>query len=152
VTGFDLDDLDSAFATAGNRKPVSELPHPDVPNGFYTLTFPCGTHKTFRIATQQQGPMAGRRIVSLLIGPQNTDDYESVGEIVRLDPPGIAPWKKFKGKKVGEYLDLLWAMLKGEKIEDHELIVSKRCLRCNRPLTTPESVARGIGPECERKG
>jgi hypothetical protein len=26
--------------------------------------------------------------------------------------------------------------------------LSKRCLRCNRTLTTPESLERGIGPEC----
>jgi hypothetical protein len=27
-----------------------------------------------------------------------------------------------------------------------------RCLRCNRPLTTPESIRRGIGPICAEGG
>ena len=29
--------------------------------------------------------------------------------------------------------------------------MSTRCTRCNRPLTDPESVARGMGPVCARK-
>lgn len=27
-----------------------------------------------------------------------------------------------------------------------------RCCRCGKELTTPESIARGIGPECAKKG
>lgn len=142
-------DLDDAFETAGRRKPVADLPQPWLPNGVYTLVFPCGTHKTIRVHTQIGGPMAGKRILSLLIGPVNTDDFEAFGE---LTPAGLWIWKRWKGKKPDEYAHLLWVLMKGEKIEGHDVMLSKKCLRCNRPLTTPESLARGIGPECEKRG
>jgi hypothetical protein len=32
-----------------------------------------------------------------------------------------------------------------------ECLHSNKCGRCARPLTTPESIARGIGPECWNK-
>lgn len=144
-----LSDLDSAFETAGQRKPVAELPQPWLPNGLFTLTFPCGTHKTIRIHTQQLGNMAGKRILSLLIGPQNTDDFEGIAE---LTPAGVWVWKRWKGKKPDEYAQLLWSLMKGEELEGHSVLVSKKCMRCNRPLSTPESIERGIGPECEKKG
>ena len=35
-----------------------------------------------------------------------------------------------------------------EKGRNYKLFVSTRCMVCNRKLTTPESVERGIGPEC----
>jgi len=143
-----LADLDDAFADAARRKPVAALPHPWLANGTFTVTFPCGTHKTIRLHTQQLGAMAGRRIFSLLIGPDNTTDYEGIGE---LTPAGPWAWKRWKGKKPDEYLQLLWLLLKGEKIEGHEVAASKTCLRCNRPLTDPTSIRDNLGPECRRK-
>lgn len=38
-----------------------------------------------------------------------------------------------------------------ERIEA-ELVAAGRCRRCGRLLTDPESVSRGIGPDCESKG
>ena len=143
-----LADLDDIAESAGQRRPVADLPQPWLPNGFFTLCFPCGTHKTIRVHTQQAGPLAGKRLLSLLIGPVNTDDYERFAE---LTPAGVWVWKSFKNKKHAEYAELLWSLKKGEVIEGHEVMVSKRCMRCNKTLTTPESVETGIGPECRRK-
>lgn len=36
--------------------------------------------------------------------------------------------------------------------KNYILWISTRCMRCNRALTNPESVAAGIGPECSNKG
>lgn len=146
-----LADLDDDFAAAGKRKPVAELPQQWLANGRYTVAFPCGTHKTLRIHTEQLGAMAGKRIVSLLIGPDNSHDFEKVGELTSLDPPGVRAWKRWKGKKPDEYMQLLWLLLKGEKIEGHEVMASRTCLRCNKPLATPRSLETGLGPECEKK-
>lgn len=37
------------------------------------------------------------------------------------------------------------------KIKDTSLPPMKRCYVCNRLLTDPESVKRGVGPECLEK-
>lgn len=146
-----LADLDDDFATAGQRKPVTELPQQWLANGVFTLTFPCGTHKTLRIHTQQLGTMAGKRVISLLIGPDNTNDYESFAELTPSDVTPVWVWKRWKGKKPDEYAHLLWLLLKGEQIEGHELVRSSTCLRCNRLLTDPKSCADNLGPECRKK-
>jgi len=145
-----LADLDDDFATALKRKPVSTLPRPEIPNCRVTIRFPCGTHKTFRIHTQQVGVRAGRRFVSLLIGPDNSTDFEEFAELTTA-AAGIVVYRRWRGKKPEEYGAILWSMLNGEAIEDHELLVSRNCLRCNRTLTTPEAVKRGIGDECWKK-
>ncbi len=142
-----LADLDDDFATAGRRKPVATLPQQWLANGIYTIRFSCGTHKTIRVHTQQLGPMAGRRLLSLLIGPDNSTDYETFAE---LTPYGVFVWKRFKNARQAAYAELLMLLAKGEKIEDHELMVSKRCMRCNRLLTDDVSITAGLGPECRR--
>lgn len=121
-------------------------------NGFYTLTFPDGSHRTFRISTRPaKGKFApGKRVISILIGPDNTSDYEMVGFV---EERGITIWRSklngAGGGKLQEYAAILWDLaVNGEVIEGYELAVSRRCLKCNRPLTDPESIERGIGPVC----
>lgn len=120
-------------------------------NGYYTLTCPDGSRKTFRISTKPLNSKfaPGRRIISLLIGPQNTSDYEGFGFV---DEAGIHVWKSKRGAKLERYASVIWSLAIGEAIEDYQLVVSRRCLRCNRLLTTPESIARGIGPMCNEMG
>lgn len=137
-----LDDFDADAATTAAQ--------PTIPNGVWTISFPCGTHKTLRIHTQRSGPLRGRRLVSLLIGPQNTDDYETIGELIPAEP-GYFVWKRWQGKRPGDYIGLLVLMARGEVLEGHGLLASKTCLVCNRPLTTPTSLARLIGDECFRR-
>lgn len=125
-----------------------------LPNGYYTLTLPCGSHRTLRVHTEQHGAFAGRRLVGLLIGPANTSDYEDFGFV---EPGGIKPWKRFVNAKQAGYAGLLWDLMRpaaegGGPVEGCSVLLSKRCLVCNRPLTTPESYERGIGPTCAKRG
>src|SRR5262245_51390598 len=89
-----LAELDDGFESALKRKPVAALPQPGIPNGYFTITFPCGSHRTLRIHTQQLGQMAGKRIVSLLIGPENSTDYEAFAELTPI-PGGVQVWKRW---------------------------------------------------------
>jgi len=146
-----LADCEDRIESIGQRKPVAELPQQWLVNGFATIAFPCGTHKTLRIHTQKGGPFAGKRLVSLLIGPDNTMDYEAFGELIPAESV-VWVWKRWKGTRIADYAELLVTMARGEKVEGHELLISAHCLRCNRILTTPESIAKGIGPECEKRG
>lgn len=141
VTNSEHEDWDDAFA-------VPVIPKTSViANGYYTLKFPCGTHRTFRVFTKKATAKfsPGQRIIAMLIGPDNTNDYEQFGFV---DDNGIKIWKRFIGKKQEEYARLIWMLATGCEAKGYELLVSKRCLRCNRVLTDPVSLERGIGPEC----
>lgn len=168
IAAVATDDLDLAFAEAGNVRPrqgkkesggagaadgpppgftvdVGKLGPSWLPNGYYTLTFPCGSHRTLRVYTQQNGLFAGRRLAALLIGPDRSKDTEDFAFVVSSGPK---VWKRFRGHKQEEYIRLLWDLAQGEEIEGHKLLLAKKCLICNRDLTTPESHKLGIGPIC----
>lgn len=123
-------------------------------NGTFTVHNPAtGEHRTFKVSTVQQGDLEGRRIVALLTGPDNTNSYTGFG-FVRPDGQ-VQVWRSKRAQagqpatqweRYGRFLQHLDAM-----VETHSLQVdaSTRCRKCNRPLTTPESIASGIGPVCE---
>ena len=138
-------DFDDAFGTPAAPIDAGSLACPEVPNGFFTLTLPCGSHRTFRVRTERNGRLRGQRTVALLIGPDNSGDYEPFGQ---LAPGGVAVWKRFAHARQAELAAILWALWHGELIEGHDLLVSRRCMACNRPLTDPESILTGFGPSC----
>ncbi len=120
-----------------------------------TLTSPkTGDHRTFKIATvrNEKSPLFGKRVVSLLTGPDNQADYDGFGFVL---PDGtIKVWNRLKGNgepsDFEKFADLLacpnyWAA-KGVMYE-----FSLKCRRCGRPLTVPSSLATGYGPICITK-
>ena len=120
-------------------------------NGTYTVTFPDESHRTFRIHTKRQTAKfaPGQRLVSLLIGADNERDYKPFAFI---DDAGIRVWRKYRGTQFDDYARILWALVAGmdgrPDISGHSLSVAGTCLVCNRLLTDPESIARGVGPHC----
>lgn len=134
--------------------PTTHQPAAGVYNGIYTLFNPAsGQHRTFRIRTWVQDDGHEARVVGLLTGPENTTDYTDFG-FVRDDGRGIVVWKKWRG--IGEYeayARCFWSMLvdgpQGPYASRGVTVrASRTCLRCNRVLTTPESIRDGMGPEC----
>ena len=136
----------------------------DIPNGIYTITNEAGKHITLRVHTKQGGKYKGSRQVSLLVGPDNTKDYDGFGFV--RDNGTIYLWKNKRGNKLAWYAKLLeraaveinniiafddpkfkadFTFLKGRK---YTVLLSKKCKRCNRPLTDPESIQVGLGPVC----
>lgn len=122
------------------------------PNGFFTLVFPDGSHKTFRVRTRRVDSdfAPGQRTVGLLIGPDNSHDYE---DFAFIDDQGIRLWRSRSTAKLQDYALLLWQLVvqnggDAATTPGYRVEVSKRCLCCNRRLTTPESIVYGIGPEC----
>lgn len=124
-------------------------------NGIFTLCLPDGSHRTFRIATQYPGSwMEGKRCMGLLVGPHNDipGDYE---KFAFVDEFGIHVWKSLRGtqdkpSKHKEYADIIWRIASGETVEGYELLESRHCIKCNRTLTTPDAVMKGIGSTCEK--
>ena len=45
-------------------------------------------------------------------------------------------------------LEDMCSLMCDNKLPQHSI---KRCIRCGRPLTTPEAIAKGYGKTCERK-
>lgn len=111
-----------------------------------------GQHRTFAIKVCQHGNLEGKQIVALLSGQDNESDYQGFGFI---NENGIKVWRsketpafKVFAAMIEQYLGL---KQNGFKFESLKFLQSKRCQRCNRTLTTPESIERGIGPECASK-
>lgn len=141
---INLTEFDAAFDPGPDTATAAA-----VPNGYFTVTFPDGTYKSFKIHTKRTTARfaPGARVVSLLIGPNNEEDYEPYAF---LDNRGIRVWKRYRGTGRDKFTAILWRLLNGDPVAGYDILVSKRCLRCNRKLTTPESLERGVGEECWR--
>lgn len=128
----------------------------NVPNGIFTLLNKATkTYVTFKISTVRNGELKGKRIISKLVGSDNVNSYKGMAFLNNYDSFNL--WKKYRNNpKNAQTISILLGMLKdGEKspfLERIELKASKNCLRCNRLLTTPQSIDDGIGPECIKKG
>lgn len=122
-------------------------------NGIYTLVLPDGSHRTFRIATQYPDSwMPGKRIMGVLVGPDNTRDFEKFSFV---DHTGIKIWKSLRGtgdrpSKYQQWADIIWRIANGETIEGYELLEARHCIKCNRLLTTESAILAGIGSTCEK--
>lgn len=121
-------------------------------NGTYTvLSKATGEHRTFCIRTQKDpaGFAPGRRIVALLVGPDNGHDYKGFGFVE--DDGRIYVWKKCRDGMFEKLARMLEHLGEHEQAGRVEVYVEGRCRRCNRRLTHPESIRSGIGPECGRR-
>lgn len=132
-------------------EPTSAIIQVDRPNlevdGTITVQLTNGKHFTYRLETVKKGALEGKRIVSLLRGPDNVRDYKGFGFINDCD--NIAVWKKCRTKAFDKHALLLQG--------DAESVVKQwlqagKCKRCGRKLTNPESIKAGIGPDCAGKG
>lgn len=141
-----------------------------VRDGFYTVRFEDGTHRTYRVQTLNEQEIAKQREyrlilspnaqhVSLLIGADNTSDYARMG--IMDAGQMVKTWrtvKTYQGREAtGEQLSRAAEgvrVLFGADAEHRTAfglayaMASGNCWVCGRVLTTPESVAAGIGPVC----
>lgn len=124
-----------------------------IPNGTFTVESPSGEHRTFKITKPKDGKP---RWVMLLVGPDNERSYKSFA-LVSDNNSNIFVFKKNRGTRENptdyeRYACMLEVMLttdenwyteKGMTIKG-----SRKCARCGRKLTEPESLRAGIGPVC----
>lgn len=105
-----------------------------------------GAHYTYKI-DQIEG--SDRFMVKLLTGPNNSDDFTYIGMIFgrtfRLTaksklPETAAPVAGFA---------YFWRAVAADRMPANMIVRhDDHCSRCRRHLTTPESLERGIGPDC----
>lgn len=124
----------------------------EIPNGIFTIKSPTGEHKTFRVHTwkQKEGESKPTRSIGLLVGENNTSNYN---DFAFVNGNKIIVWKKHRGTQLEKFATLIQDMLFGThyKNKGMEILITKNCMRCNRTLTTPQSIQDGIGPECKQK-
>lgn len=135
-------------------------------NGYITVKNPLtGGHRTFQIRTQPGDAKfaPGRRIVMVLNGSSNDSEgsYRTFGFVIRERISGefsVHVFRKLQGQdgKASAYDGFARILAETEKYSKSPFSLEYRfeahCRRCNRVLTTPESIESGIGPECAKKG
>lgn len=110
-----------------------------------------GKRYTFKITRRAVGKPW---FVSVMYGPDNTSHYAYMGQI--FDELGEYVVGKFPDKThIGpedirqKAFKKIWGWLQLDRIPPKlEIWHEGQCARCGRPLTTPDSIARGFGPEC----
>jgi len=114
-----------------------------------------GTHRTFRVETLIGNWRKGDRMISVLSGPDNTNDYEGFAWVTETEVK--VWWKKSSLGDDGKltvwerYARMLenpgyFAKERGLKYD-----IMSKCRFCNHKLTTPKSIRNGYGPECAKK-
>lgn len=107
---------------------------------------------TYKICAPRENAN-GVRFVSLLTGPQNTNDFTYIGLLTEggefkmtrasklpAESTPIAAFGFFNRK----------VLVDGQIPTTLEVRHEGCCGRCGRALTVPESIDRGIGPECAK--
>lgn len=146
---------DHRFATIADAKAFALAG-----NAILTLqSLRTGAHFTYKVrakdvAGEIKADYQPNRIwfVSLLSGADNESDYQYLGLINKY-----REFRLTKNSRAGadaasvKAFEWFWHMVRdgipSELVVRHE----GRCGRCGRTLTVPESIDRGIGPECAEK-
>lgn len=123
-------------------------------NGILTVkSLRTGDHRTFKIETMPaDGTFApGERVVSLLVGSDNDHAYRGFGFLKIVNgTPWINVWTKCRGQQFDALAIMLEQLDAHEAAKRVEISFATTCRRCNRTLTTPDSIEKGIGPICEK--
>jgi len=114
---------------------------------FTLVSAKTGARFTYRVSAPKDG--GDIHFVSVLTGPNNTQDYEYLG-IVRDGRFGLTRASRISADAPSAKA-FAWAwprIARGELPEQLQVWHEGRCGRCGRALTVPESIAAGLGPEC----
>ncbi|KFH18417.1 hypothetical protein ELZ19_06775 [Brucella abortus] len=91
--------------------------------------------------------------VGLLTGPDNTGDFTYIGVLsggrFRLTAKSRSTMEAPSVRAVDFFARKV--LCEGVLPEELEVRHEGRCGRCGRALTVPESIDRGIGPECQHR-
>jgi hypothetical protein len=127
-----------------------------------------GTRYTYKVRKADKlpnCPWLTTWFVNLLCGPDNSNDFAYLGTIKLDDRQKNVPladarhYSHGKASRVNAtapsaqaFMWLYRNLQTGVLPDSVEVWHEGRCGRCGRKLTVPESVSRGIGPECAERG
>lgn len=126
----------------------------EIYNGFVTVENPAtGNHRTFRIKSEvwneEQENETTKRVVALLTGPDR-DDWRAWVKFGDVRSGRVSVWPKYRGTAFEKLAKILDFPNRGEA-SGLVYLFEGCCRRCNRKLTTPESIRLGLGPICAEK-
>ena len=136
-------------------------------------------HYTVKVHTARKGKLAGERIISLLTGPDNESSYQGVA-FWNDATISARVWSRYRSafapmpsridgttwpdefnsieRKIAVFLGIELKTPATDDAHGHwigrgfRIAYATNCVVCNRLLTTPESIAAGIGPSCTSRG
>lgn len=135
-------------------------------NATFTVDNGKGTHYTFKIRQpKKQNPRfvgPAPHFASLLTGPDNENSYTYLGMVRESKPTPDTTGFLVTLTKASRYAEdsvpvkvLRWVLnlvaTGGNLPEGYAVHHEGKCGCCGRTLTVPESIKRGIGPECWAK-
>jgi hypothetical protein len=127
-------------------------------NGRYTIeSTRTNEHRTIWVQTEVY-PEGACRTVSLLTGTENDNpDHYTLFGFASDAGIEVLTSKRGADKLFETYAHMLWTLWLDGAFSPwaklgYKIHLEGRCLKCNRPLTTPESIRRGIGPICAEGG
>jgi len=120
------------------------------PDGKYTILYAQGEYRTLQVKTPKNGNLAGTHILSIPNGPKFKG-------IAFVKTTGVFFWRSFMAASDETRrlrIERAYQIIASDPAKAGRAYSekSKRCFRCDRELTTPASLAAGIGPECAGKG
>ncbi len=144
--------------------PIPPRPtEPSAVDASHALSFILAGSATFTLESAKSGERftyqlirakEGSWLVALLTGPSNVTDWTTVGSLQRTDGEvrfhPEAHWSPFSPS----YKALWWTICRLQAgLPTTQLVVhhAGTCGACGRLLTTPESLAKGLGPVCAEK-
>lgn len=151
TTGRPLENEARAEGPQDTSAPVT------IPLGYFTVRHPdSDEYETIQI--KRAGPnsnLAGKIMAGHIKGPNNQTDYQMFCFIDETTGQ-VKLWGRFLNidPRWPEAVRTVIGMDKERRIKAGKAYaqVSKRCMVCGLPLTTPESLDRGIGPVCATAG
>lgn len=139
----------------GYSKPVHDdiIVTSSIPDGTYTV-IDGAERRTIRLrnADWASDLPKGSQVAEFLSGPDNTADFTGFAFVVK----GKARvWRRYRSEST--LVDMLTTLLNGGLDNAAQAgyayaLASSRCYRCNRTLTVPASIHRGLGPVCAQGG
>jgi hypothetical protein len=112
------------------------------------------TRYTYRVGqTKDDDGNLSPLFISVLTGPDNSNDFQYLGYISLADLLTLRSGKKGNPNHPAFVALAWWLRVYGKgnlaALAKAEFWHEGTCCRCGRELTVPDSIAKGIGPVCE---
>lgn len=142
---------------AANREKLANRHVPaettrEIPTGTFTVEHGgSDVYETIKIERVEGGNFDGKVIASFINGPDNETSFKGFC-FINPENLTVKVWSRFSG--IDErWVKAVQTVLLGDAADGREAYAlrSGRCSRCNRKLTVPASLHRGLGPDCASK-